>query len=147
MGAPVAYFGLTYIFTLFIMALGILSSVFLGLCVYNDALSKSRNDGVMWALLCGFLGLIPSIIYLFVRKDPPTSLPCYNCGYPSHPQIYCCPNCNAQKPLWPPVNEFTESKKKKAKNFLIATIVMWAASVVSVIVFVVAIMFFLFRYM
>ena len=126
---------LPLLFGLIIMTVSILASVFLGLCVYNDALSNSRTDGVMWGLLCGFLGFIPAIIYLVIRKNNSAMTPCPGCGYPSVSQMCNCPNCGAQKPLWPPVNAYTEEKKKKSKNFLITTIVMWAASIVIGIVF------------
>ena len=123
------------LFGLLLSAVGVLSSVFLGLCVYNDALSNSRDDAVMWGLLCGFLGVIPSIIYLVIRKNNTAVTPCPGCGYPSVSQMFNCPNCGVQKPIWPPVNEFTESKSRKSKNFLIATIVMWAVSFIIGIVF------------
>lgn len=71
----------------------------LAIWVYKDAKKRGMN-GILWALIVFFLGIIGLIIYLLVRssnKGPQqTSGPgrvCPNCGRPIPMDAQVCPYC------------------------------------------------------
>ena len=113
------------------LAVDITASVMLALAVYNDAKSKWNPNAVMWAVLVGILGLIPGIIYLCVRNEPLKKIyVCHNCGWGNPLSARQCGHCGAG--LYYPAQE-TFLLQKKARNFLITGIILWAVGVIAMI--------------
>lgn len=53
----------------------------LALAVFYDAKAKANDQPLMWALLVGFLGLVPGMIYLCMHKNPDRKrMYCMKCG-------------------------------------------------------------------
>lgn len=46
-------------------------SIWMIVWTYKDAQKRNNPNAVLWAVLVFFFGLIPFIVYLFVRKDYP----------------------------------------------------------------------------
>lgn len=116
---------------LLILAVDITASVMLALAVYNDAKSKWNANAVMWAVLVGILGLIPGIVYLCVRNEPLKKIyACHNCGWGNPLLARQCGRCGAG--LYYPTEE-TFSLQKKARNFLITGVILWAAAIIGLI--------------
>lgn len=123
-----------------IIIVGILTLVFLAervlfaLAAYHDALGKRNPDAAVWGLLIGFLGLIPGIIYLCIRTSGRKMTACPRCGFLHYAADFRCPNCGepgpaAQKPENPETADFAA----KAKNELIAAVVVTGAGFVILI--------------
>lgn len=109
---------------------------FLGLCaiamrilfalaVYNDGVAKENHDATMWALLVGFLGLIPGIIYLCVRNSPQRKACCPRCGLWHNAYETVCPRCGTPNPTpaIPQQNPYLLRNAQRAKKLLIAGII------------------------
>ena len=105
----------------------------------------------MCAVLIGLLGLIPGIIYLCIRKNNSNSVSsvqqiCIGCRAPIAAGTNICPYCGAQQP---PMNPYLAAGLRspeecalchaRAKKLLIAGIICFALSIISIIVMVVAI--------
>ena len=85
-----------------------MGAVFLGLCVYNDALSRQNPNAGMWGVLCGFFGAIVALIYLIIvttsKNQPPR---CVRCGsflpppVPGGPAGPVCPVCGLPAAVLP----------------------------------------------
>lgn len=111
--------------------LGLVASVFLALCVYNDAKVRGNGNAVMWAVLSGLFNIV-ALIYIIVQAaSKPKPVYCMRCGN-IVPQGYgFCPVCNTVAPaadILPP--EEMAKKKKMRLIFLILFIVVFAASTV-----------------
>jgi hypothetical protein len=119
-------------------ALAITQQLLFAFAAYNDAKSKNNKDATMWGLLVGFLGLIPGIIYLCVRNNSRgTWIVCPNCHTPFDGRLPVCPTCAAPNYYQQNfVNPYVEKQAKKAKNQLIAGIVLFAVDIVLVLVMV-----------
>lgn len=115
------------VYFLLIAAL-IVGDILFALAVYNDAKSLCNKDATMWAVLVGFLGLIPGIIYLCIRKSTGSRQPCCgNCRAPLMPGAPVCYRCGAQQPPYNPYAPIYHPDypvlHNKAKNQLIGGIV------------------------
>jgi hypothetical protein len=115
--------------------IGLAERVLFAVAAYNDASSKSNPDAIMWALLIGFLGLIPGIIYLCVRNSGQGYAICCNCGCTYHMNDMNCPRCGAPNPMPAQYgNPFAAQQQHRAKALLIAALVLIGVGIVSVIV-------------
>ena len=113
---------------LFILAVDITGSVMMAMAVYHDAKSKWNDDATMWAVLVGFFGWIPAIVYLCVRNNPLRRIyACHNCGWGNPLSARQCGHCGAG--LYYPTEE-TPRLQKKAKTFLIIGLVLWGLAVI-----------------
>ncbi|HHV32259.1 MAG: zinc ribbon domain-containing protein [Ruminococcaceae bacterium] len=113
--------------------------VLIALAVYNDARSKSNRDALMWALLVGFLGLIPGIIYLCVRNNVQNYVICPQCGCSHLIQDLTCPRCGASNPYFQQsVNPLAPQQAHQAKIQLIIGLILLLVGIVGIIVSVIA---------
>lgn len=123
-----------------IVIIGILTLAFLAerilfaLAAYHDALGKGNQDAAVWGLLIGFLGLIPGIVYLCVRTSGRKMTACPKCGFLHYASDFRCPNCREPGPAaHKPENPEAANFAAKAKNELIAAIVVVGAGFVILI--------------
>lgn len=118
----------------FISLLSLLTNVFLGLAIYNDAKSWGCDNAVMWAVLSGVFGLIPAIIYLVIRSDSSSKMKCPVCGNKIAKGSQFCPVCS--NPVPPVAIDYAAAaeSKKRAKLFLILMIVAFVLSIVVAVV-------------
>ena len=144
-------FAIVIIFYVLIFLFSIAAQVLLACAAYQDAKSLNNKDATMWAVLIGLLGLIPGIIYLCIRKNNSNSVSsvqqiCIGCRSPIAAGTNICPYCGAQQP---PMNPYLAAGLRspeecalchaRAKKLLIAGIICFALSIISIIVMVVAI--------
>lgn len=117
--------------------LSIASSVFLGLCVYNDARAHCNSNAVMWGVLSGFFW-IAAVVYLCMRSSA-KSVSCLRC-YQIYPSTFpACPTCGLPSPnayrIGTPQQQ--EQWKKRCRLFLILYIVATVlTTILSIVVFV-----------
>ena len=79
---------------------GIGLSVFMGLFVYNDAKARGVEMALLFGLLTGFLGLIPWIVYLAMRKSMSRpQFACAACGQAVPNGLQMCPACGSAQML------------------------------------------------
>ena len=64
---------------LLIMLFSLAGSLFLALCVYNDAKARGNDNAVMWAVLSGFFNIV-ALVYIIVAVS-------------SKPKAVICPRC------------------------------------------------------
>ena len=126
MGVPV--FGTILVFGgLLCSAVGILGSVFLGLCVYNDARMRRNENAAMWGVLSGVFN-IAALIYLILAmtsKNQPAR--CLRCGTFLYPGTPACPVCGQPAPVLP--LEEAEAYRKRRTRYLVLWIVMMVLGV------------------
>lgn len=104
--------------------LGIAERVLFAMAVYSDARAKNNSESLMWALLVGFLGLIPGIIYLCVRNSSSGAAMCPNCGFYHKSTDFTCPKCGAPNPTPNQFNNpYIEQQAHRAKILLIVAVV------------------------
>ena len=138
-GTMVMANAVVYILLLLLGALlAILGAVFLGLCVYNDALSRQNPNAGMWGLLCGFFGGIAALIYLVIvttsKNQPPR---CVRCGsflpppVPGGPAGPVCPVCGLPAAVLPA--EQMRLYAGRRRRYLILWIVMLAAAFILIV--------------
>lgn len=122
----------------------LLSHIFLGLAVYNDARSKGNSNSGMWGVLSGIFGWIPAIIYLCIRNNAAQRIiQCTTCGFTIPANAPGCPNCNHANPFAQQFyGPFVDQFRKKAKGFLIAFICCYAAVILLVIAIVIIVVVF-----
>ncbi len=104
----------------------LVADVFLALAVYNDAKAKANNEPILWAILVGIFGLIPGIIYLCIRNSEFNKrIFCPHCGF-AHPiSLKNCPQCGIYNNYSEPFDNYlTAEYKKKAKVFLIISLIL-----------------------
>lgn len=124
------------IFAFLLTIVSVLSSVFLGLAVYNDAKSWNCDNAVMWGLLSGIIGFIPAIVYLVIRSDAKGKVKCPRCGNKLPVGMQFCPLCQTPIGLILAVNEAEELRlKNKAKNYLIFMIICIVLTIILSIAF------------
>lgn len=115
--------------------------ILIALAIWNDAKAQNNKYATMWALLTGFFGWIPAVIYLCVRKNQAGSIVprpiCMNCRAPLFPGQMHCQYCGAPVYQINPANipnfcfpEEAAKRMKRAKIFLIVGIILVAASIV-----------------
>lgn len=103
--------------------LGVAQRVLFAFAAYYDSRSKCNKDAVMWALLIGFLGLIPEVIYLCVRNSGENYSICANCGLNHSAYDTNCPRCGAPNQNTPHImNPFAAKQAHKAKILLITAL-------------------------
>jgi hypothetical protein len=121
-------------FVLIIALLGLMElavRVLFAFAAYNDARSKSNPDAVMWALLIGFLGLIPGIIYLCVRNSVREFVVCTRCGISYQENYPNCPKCGEPSPVnMPYVNPLYAQQAHRAKVFLTVALILIGAGII-----------------
>lgn len=107
--------------------------ILFALAAYHDALGKGNPDALVWALLIGFLGLIPGIIYLCVRSSGRKMIACPKCGFLHYAADFCCPSCGEPNPA-PDRSQNPEAARlaARAKNELIAAVVVIGAGILIV---------------
>lgn len=109
--------------------------VLFALAAYHDAQSKNNTDAVMWALLIGFLGLIPGIIYLCVRESSGRTVCCQKCGFWHRAFEPNCPRCGEPNPqVSPAANPYRMLLESRAKKEVIAAAVCIGAAVLICII-------------
>ena len=120
----------------------ITARVLLAFAAYYDARACGNRNALMWALLVGFLGLIPGIVYLCLRdSERKRMIVCQNCGA-AHPiGIPNCPQCGIYNPYSGPFcNAETPVLAAKAKKLLIAGCVLFGVAILLVIVSVIVLL-------
>ena len=121
------------VWVVLLLVIGVLESVFLGLCVYNDARLRQNENAALWGVLSGVFG-IGALIYLIVAmssKNQPTR--CLRCGNFLYPGMPACPVCGQPAPVLP--LEAAETYRKRRTRYLVLWIVMIALTVILGIVF------------
>lgn len=118
------------------MVLGLVERVLFALAAYYDACAKENADALMWALLIGFLGFIPGIIYLFVRNTGTGYAICPNCGLGHSGRDFACPRCGATTPVRDPnANPMAPLQAHRAKVLMIIGFVVIAVMLVLGVIF------------
>ncbi len=105
--------------------------VLFALAVYYDARSKYNTDALLWALLVGFVGLIPGIVYLCIRNTVKNYVVCQNCGVSHFSVEPVCPRCGAPNPYAPAagMNLVAEKQARQAKTLLIIGIILYVLAI------------------
>lgn len=137
---PEAFFLHTLAASMWLIALVALLSlterVLFALAAYYDAKAKSNPDALMWALLIGFLGFIPAIIYLVVRNSGKAYVTCPSCGLSHMSSDFACPRCGAPTPAPNPnANPFAAEQAHRAKVLMIVGFIVLAVTLVLSIIF------------
>ncbi len=126
MGLGIA--GAIWIGIVFVALIGMASSLFLGFCIYYDALYRRVENAVMWAVLSGLFNIL-ALVYLivYVTKSP-QPLRCFQCGDFLLPNSRFCQRCG--RPINSPSLEQLEVYSKKRKLFFW----IWISSLALVVV-------------
>lgn len=80
--------------SLAITVLTSIARILLGVAVYNDVKARRLEGRMLWGVTCGMFGLIPGIVYLFIRRKRARK-ECQNCHTRIHSLYACCPVCGA----------------------------------------------------
>lgn len=115
--------------TLFSLA----GSVFLALCVYNDAKIRGNDNAVMWAVLSGFFNIV-ALIYIIVAvssKSKPVA--CMRCHNLIPPGYVGCPVCGLPLANRTPPPEMLDGYKNRRTVFLILFIAFTVISILAAI--------------
>ncbi len=119
----------------FLMLAFFAERVLFALAAYHDARAKGNPNALLWALLIGFVGWIPGIIYLCLRAVPRGVIRCPSCGVWHPASDLYCPNCGEPtRPASQYADPATRRLAGQAKAELIAGIVCFAAAFVMVII-------------
>ena len=114
--------GLVIIVLIYLLFFGgyLLTRIMLALAVFYDAKAKANEQPLMWALLVGFLGLVPGIIYLCMRKNPDSKMIyCMKCGMMHKMSLPACPQCGEINPFAAQYHDpLVPEYAKKAKRYL-----------------------------
>jgi len=139
MGAGVgASIGIMVVFYLLIFASMIAAWVFAALAVYNDAMSRFDKDATMFALLVGFFGMIPLVVYAVMRSGRQPGKVCFQCNQVSAANMPGCPFCGAPA-MYDPNHPAVLSRLARRRRYIIAAIVCGAIMILSFIMLFVAI--------
>lgn len=109
----------------------------MALAVYYDGQSKMNRNSVVWAVLCGLLGMIPMIVYLCVRNNPSTvPIYCPQCGRTHFISDPYCPFCHQENPYSriEAANPRALEQHKRAKVCLIIGICLLAAGILAIVI-------------
>ena len=99
--AVMSFLGLTGVLCFVVVLLPFIIGILIAIWVYKDA-EKRGSSGVMWLIICIFLGIIGLIIWLVVRppigghpqqQQQATGRMCTNCGRPIPMNAQVCPYC------------------------------------------------------
>ena len=120
-----------------ISLISIVCSVFLALCVYNDAKAKNNQNAVMWAVLSGFFNIV-ALIYIIVQAvSKPKTVYCPRCGNIIPAGYAGCPVCGTPMSMMnmAPAEEQVAKYKKRRWIFLGLFIGFYVLSVIVSVVF------------
>ena len=113
-----------------IVAAGIVVNLLLAFAVNNDCKALAIKNRGIWSVLTFFIPLV-AILYLILRNSLEKESPkyCPSCGATSPPNSYACLNCgNAM------LQDFTvtgyQEYKRKARNDIIAAVVIFVLSII-----------------
>lgn len=120
---------------------GLGSQILFAFAVYYDAKAKNNSDPVMWALLTGFLGIIPAIIYLCMRgKESDRLIYCPQCGISHKISLPNCPQCGIVNTYAAPfIGPQVDIWKKRAKLCLIWGIILFVLIFLFIFLFIILI--------
>lgn len=114
--------GLVIIVLVYLLFIGgyLLTRIMLALAVFHDAKAKANEQPLMWALLVGFLGLVPGIVYLCMRKNPDSKMIyCMKCGTMHKMSLPACPQCGEINPFAAQYHDpLVPEYARKAKRYL-----------------------------
>ncbi len=133
------FFGSMMVFMIVILiaaAIEIAGRVLFAVGVYKDAQGNYNNNAMMWALLIGFLGLIPAIIYFCVRKPAMPPLQCPHCRGQLQGAFPTCPYCKGTIDLTIPPQEnpsFIELRAKGKKLMIWGGILVIVSTVLAIV--------------
>ena len=104
---------------LLIMLFALAGSLFLALCVYNDARIRGNDNAVMWAVLSGFFNIVALVYIIVAVSSKPKAVFCPRCHNMIPPGYAGCPVCGLPLPdrTLPP--ELLEGCKRRRMVFLI----------------------------
>jgi len=135
--------GIFIIVILVLCVLEIVAWVVFSFGLYKDAEGNYNQNPLMWALLSGFLGLIPTIIYFCVRTKNSYRFACPHCRNPLQVPTPVCPFCrNAiDSSAIPPENPAYVELRRKGKNQMITGAILYGLTIILTIVFTVVFSF------
>ena len=117
---------------LLVMLMEIAASVFLALCVYNDARARGSDSAVLWAVLSAFFNFV-ALIYVIVQAvSKPKPVYCYRCGNFVPAGFPSCPVCFA--PIAGramPAPEEMAVHKKRRTIFLVLFITFYVLAIIA----------------
>ena len=104
---------------LLIMLFSLAGSVFLALCVYNDAKARNNDSAVMWAVLSGFFNIVALVYIIVALASKPKALVCPRCRNTVPAGYAGCPVCG--QPFFQAVQtpEAIQAYKRRRMVFLI----------------------------
>ena len=110
---------------LLIMLFSLAGSLFLALCVYNDAKARGNDNAVMWAVLSGFFNIVALVYIIVAVSSKPKAVICPRCRNMIPPGYAGCPVCGLPLPdrTLPP--ELREGYKRRRLVFLILFITLY----------------------
>ena len=110
---------------LLIMLFSLAGSLFLALCVYNDAKARGNDNAVMWAVLSGFFNIVALVYIIVAVSSKPKAVICPRCRHMIPPGYAGCPVCGLPLPdrTLPP--ELLEGYKRRRLVFLILFITLY----------------------
>lgn len=110
---------------LLIMLFSLAGSLFLALCVYNDAKARGNDNAVMWAVLSGFFNIVALVYIIVAVSSKPKAVICPRCRNMIPPGYAGCPVCGLSLPdrTLPP--ELLEGYKRRRLVFLILFITLY----------------------
>ena len=110
---------------LLIMLFSLAGSLFLALCVYNDAKARGNDNAVMWAVLSGFFNIVALVHIIVAVSSKPKAVICPRCRNMIPPGYAGCPVCGLPLPdrTLPP--ELLEGYKRRRLVFLILFITLY----------------------
>lgn len=110
---------------LLIMLFSLAGSLFLALCVYNDAKARGNDNAVMWAVLSGFFNIVALVYIIVAVSSKPKAVICPRCRNMIPPGYAGCPVCGLPLPdrTLPP--ELLEGYNRRRLVFLILFITLY----------------------
>lgn len=110
--------------------------VLFALAAYYDAKAMNNQEALMWALLIGFLGFIPAIIYLVIRSSGKGYVLCPTCGLSHRSSDFACPRCGAPTPAPSQnINPLAAEQAHRAKVLMVVGFIALAVTLVLSITF------------
>ena len=110
---------------LLIMLFSLAGSLFLALCVYNDAKARGNDNAVMWAVLSGFFNIVALVYIIVAVSSKPKAVICPRCRNMIPPGYACCPVCGLPLPDRTRPPELLEGYKRRRLVFLILFITLY----------------------
>ena len=130
---------MNYINIIFIL-FACIGGIFLGLAVYNDAKARNIRMAFLWGIITGIpvlFNIILAIVYLVIRSSNKNAIKCPRCFAQIFNGFSACPGCLLPITRIPSLNPAEFMKHcKRAKRFLIASIILIVASYLYFLVFI-----------